>query len=71
MLGIEFFIEGEAGMKLKQKRLKAGLTQSQLSILSNVPLDSLKKYEQGKRSPIVSNLIKIANALNCEIKDLI
>jgi len=36
-------------MKLQEYRLKAGLSQTQLSKAAGVPLTAITKYEQGQR----------------------
>jgi transcriptional regulator with XRE-family HTH domain len=59
-------------MKLKEKRLQAGLSQSQLAKLSGVALKTLQKYEQGVfKLSNYEKMQKLAAALNCDIKDLV
>lgn len=53
-------------MKLEQYRLKAGLSQTQLSKAAGVPLSTLTKYEQGQRNingMALKTAVKIAAAL--------
>src|SRR5438046_2036253 len=52
------------GEKLKELRTQAGLTQAQLAELSDVPLGTIRDYEQGKRDPLLSSAQKLARALN-------
>src|SRR5262245_53762861 len=52
------------GAILKELRTQAGLTQSQLAELSDVPLGTIRDYEQGKRDPLLENAQKLARALN-------
>src|SRR5262250_1329655 len=52
------------GAKLKELRTQAGLTQAQLAELSDVPLGTIRDYEQGKRDPLLSTAQKLARALN-------
>src|SRR4051812_11823574 len=52
------------GEKLKELRAQAGLTQAQLAELSDVPLGTIRDYEQGKRDPLLSTAQKLAGALN-------
>ena len=52
------------GEKLKELRTQAGLTQAQLAELSDVPLGTIRDYEQGKRDPLLSTAQKLARALN-------
>lgn len=60
--------------KLKQLRLKHGLSQSKLAKLSGIPLKTLQKYESGDR-PIdgakLDTLCQISLVLNCKISELI
>jgi len=52
------------GQKLKELRTQAGMTQAQLAELSDVPLGTIRDYEQGKRDPLLSTAQKLASALN-------
>jgi transcriptional regulator with XRE-family HTH domain len=52
------------GEKLKELRTQAGMTQAQLAELSDVPLGTIRDYEQGKRNPLLSTAQKLARALN-------
>lgn len=59
---------------LKQKRIKKGLSQSQLSNKANVNVRMLQKYEQGVIDFDKANLItilKIAIGLDCKLSELI
>jgi transcriptional regulator with XRE-family HTH domain len=51
------------GQKLKELRIQAGMTQSQLAEVSDVPLGTIRDYEQGKRDPLLSKAQKLARAL--------
>ena len=53
-------------MKLQEYRLKAGLSQTQLSKAAGVPLTAITKYEQGQRDVngmALKTAVKIAAAL--------
>jgi transcriptional regulator with XRE-family HTH domain len=52
------------GRKLKELRTQAGLTQAQLAEQSDVPLGTIRDYEQGKRTPLLSAAQKLARALD-------
>jgi len=52
------------GQKLKELRTQAGMTQAQLAETSDVPLGTIRDYEQGKRDPLLSTAQKLARALN-------
>ena len=57
--------------KLMYERKKAGFTQIQLSkkVGSNDGL--IYAYEAGSRIPNAEMLVKIANALNCKVDDIL
>ena len=60
--------------KLKSLRQKAGLSQRELAELSNVPYRMIQQYEQRQKSinhAKVEYLIMLAQALCCDIEDLI
>lgn len=59
---------------LKLLRLRAGLTQSQLAELSEVPLRTLQQYEQRQKNinkAQVSYIIRLSQTLYCEPKELL
>lgn len=61
-------------MKLQEKRIAAGLSQSQLAKLSGVPVGVLQHYEQGTRQidgAKLETLADLAAALGCKISDIL
>lgn len=59
---------------LKKKRLEKGYSQSDLSLLSNVPIRNIRAYEQGSVDISVAEgktLYALAKTLNCSIEELI
>lgn len=61
-------------VKLKEIREKAGLSQSQLAKLADVNVRIYQNYEQGVRDlskAQLSTILKICNALNCNISDIV
>lgn len=38
-------------MNIKELRKKYGLTQAKLASITNVPLDTIRSWEQGRRTP--------------------
>ena len=36
-------------MKIKELRTKHGITQSKLASITNIPLDTIRSWEQGRR----------------------
>lgn len=56
---------------IKQKRVALNLTQQELADKAHLSKNSILNYESGKRSPKISDLIKIAQALDCCASELI
>lgn len=60
--------------KLKKYRVKKGLSQSELSISTGIPVTTIRCYEQQRR-PIdgasLKHLCNLAIALDCRIGDLL
>jgi transcriptional regulator with XRE-family HTH domain len=50
--------------KIKGIRIKKGVSQMELSLLSNLSQSFIANLEKGKKQPSVLTLIKIAEALN-------
>ena len=60
--------------KLKQMRQRAGMSQSELAEQSGVPVRTIQQYEQRQKSinkAQAEYLIMLANALHCNVEDLI
>ncbi len=58
--------------KLKDIRLKKGVSRVKLANLSKIPLETIKALETGKNDPKnakLSTLVALARALKCKIKD--
>ncbi len=47
------------GKRIKSIRMEEGLSQAELSQLTDIPIDSIKAYESERRSVNEGNLIKI------------
>lgn len=60
-----------SGEKLKKIRLLRELTQKELAIKSDLTDSAIRNYELGYRSPNEKQLIKIAEALECDVSALI
>ena len=61
-------------MKLKEQRLKAGLSQSQLANASGVKLRTIQQYECGQRSlngAGLDILCSLALAIGCTVFDIL
>lgn len=55
---------------LKIMRIKKGFTQAKLAEVSGVEHALINKYENGKTSPTLKTLRKIAQALDCDVRQL-
>ena len=58
-------------MKLKEMRIKNGLTQEELAAKLDVGQSSVALWETGKNFPTVKKLIQIAEIFECTLDDLI
>ena len=56
---------------LKHIRQNKGLTQEQLGKLMGKDYSTIGKWENGSRSPIMEDLIKLADVLNVDVKELL
>ena len=56
---------------LKHIRQEKGLTQEQLGKLMNKDYSTIGKWENGTRSPVMEDVVKLADIFNIEIKDLV
>lgn len=61
----------DIGLKIKEKRNAAGLTQSQLAELSGVAVITIRQYESNKRQPRADQLRAIASALGVTVDYLL
>jgi transcriptional regulator with XRE-family HTH domain len=52
------------GNRLREARLKAGLSQSELEELSGIPKARLSRYENGHVEPSIQTLARLSSALN-------
>lgn len=55
---------------IQKLRIKANMTQEQLSALLNVDRSTIAKWETGKAMPMAEKLPDISKALNCTIDEL-
>ncbi len=63
-------IKTKVGLNIREIRIKKGLTQEQLSLLTGIDRGYISNTEQGKRNISIIYLEKIAIALNINISDL-
>lgn len=60
------------GMKIKEKRLELNLTQEQLSNrIPKMDRSKISDIENGKEDYLFSTLLKICDALNTNLQDLL
>ena len=52
------------GQRLRQTRIKAGLSQSDVEEISGIPKARLSRYENGHVAPSIQTLERLAAALN-------
>lgn len=60
--------------KLKHRRERAGLSQSQLAKLAGVKVRVYQNYEQGVRdisNAHLSTLLRVCKVLNCKLPDIV
>lgn len=70
----DIYFQKRQTTNLKQKRLEAGLSQSELSKLSGVPVRTIQQYEQRQKninSAKVESVLSISKALSCDINDIL
>ncbi len=56
--------EKHFGNRLREARIHAGLSQSELEELSGIPKARLSRYENGHVEPSIQTLARLAKALN-------
>lgn len=66
----ESMLARQFGKRLAELRTKRNLSREQLAMRVDVSLDSIKRFETGRRGPSIASLQKIADALECTIHDL-
>ena len=59
------------GDRIRAARLHANLTQEKLAELAGMDRQTINRVEQGHQSPIVDNLIRIADAIGVPLSDLV
>ncbi len=63
--------DGLIGRRVKEARLKLGLTQERLASRANLHYSYVGQVERGNKVPSLKTLSKIARALNLKVEDLI
>jgi transcriptional regulator with XRE-family HTH domain len=58
------------GNNIRKQRLAKGISQEQLSVLTNLHRTYIGGIERGERNPSLNNILKIAKALNIPVTAL-
>ncbi len=64
-------IKQEVGARVRQRRLRKGLSQEQLGFESGLHRNYIGGIERGERNVAVVNLAKLAKALGIRPRDLL
>ena len=59
------------GARIREARLYANLTQEKLAELAGMDRQAVNRIEQGHASPLLDNLIRLADALGVPLADLV
>jgi transcriptional regulator with XRE-family HTH domain len=59
------------GKRIKERRQSSGLTQEDLAKITQITLQHISSIEQGKRTPSLNLLIKIAEQLKVSLDYLV
>src|SRR5262249_10252851 len=62
--------EQAMGQRLKELRERAGLTQEALARAADVGTDAVRKWERGKRTPMLDRAARLADVLGCTLDEL-
>jgi transcriptional regulator with XRE-family HTH domain len=58
------------GQKLQRLRQAAGMSQSQLAKAANIPIGTLRNWEQDRRSPLLDTAGRVARSLGVSLDQL-
>jgi transcriptional regulator with XRE-family HTH domain len=58
------------GQRLQRLRQQAGLSQSQLAAAADVPIGTLRNWEQDRRTPLLDTAARVAKAIGVTIDEL-
>ncbi len=61
----------QIGSRIKKLRKNKGLTQKKMSELTGIPYSTYSNYENNNREPGAAQLIKIADALDISLQNLV
>jgi len=59
------------GARLRELRTAAGLTQRELAKRSGTSSAAISNFEAGNNSPTLGTLVRLAEALGCDLTELV
>ncbi|HEX8153319.1 MAG TPA: helix-turn-helix transcriptional regulator [Thermoanaerobaculia bacterium] len=59
------------GARLRELRAAAGLTQRELATRSGTSSAAISNFEAGNNAPTLGTLVRLADALDCNVTDLV
>ena len=62
-------IKQKMGMRIKELRVKAGISQERLAFKADLDRTYINSVENGKRNISINNIQKIAQALSINLSD--
>jgi transcriptional regulator with XRE-family HTH domain len=62
--------EETMGERMKRLREAAGMSQPQLARKADIPLPTLRNFEQDRRIPRLDVAARLAKAIGCNLEDL-
>lgn len=65
------YSERELGQKMREARLKLGISIKKLSIKTKIATACLNEIEYGDRTPSLATLCRVLNALQCDANTLL
>lgn len=60
-----------SGSRLRAVRHAAGVSRMQLAVACDVHYDTVRAWESGLHAPQLATLLQAANALSCEVEQLL
>jgi len=63
-------VTNKLSKRISDMRKSRGLTLEKLAYENDISKGNLSDIENGKRNPSLATLVKIANGLDCKVKDL-
>ena len=59
------------GLRLREVRLKKGVTQGELSLRAGMSVAYISNMEHGLKVPSLTTILRLAVALDCKVMDLV